>query len=92
MSHDPGPHQIMAEQGHVLSVTCDEDGPGEGAKYTYTVRLPNGQERAVPWTPWPWHQMTRDDFRRWIRLGYPGRQGVGPLDSKQLEAMEKAAA
>lgn len=87
--NDDRAHQLYAEQCHVLHVTSEADGPGEPPLLSHVCRLPDGRERVVDWRSSPWEQMTRDDFRRWIRLGYPPRQGVGPLHSKQLEQMER---
>ena len=58
MTYNPNPVFIMAEQGHVLSVQCEADGPDEPIQYSYTVLLPDGRERALDWSPWHWLEPT----------------------------------
>lgn len=85
----PDYEQIMVEDGHVLSVLVEADGPGEPPMRSYEVTLPDGRTRVLDWSPWHFERPTRDDFKRWIRLGYPPRQGTGPWRSAKLEAMER---
>lgn len=88
----PQPQAAMVEDGNVLLVSSEADGPGEPHALTHTVRLADGRERVIDWT---FHtEMTREDFRRWLRLGMPRRPegSYRALNSAMLEAMEREQA
>lgn len=86
----PERRQIMVVDGNVLLVSSEQDGPGEPHTLSHSFTLADGREGIIPWTSFK--EMTREDFTRWLRLGMPGRQGRGALDSKQLIEMERAQA
>lgn len=63
----------------------DLDREEDNQKIWHMIKTPDGKTVNVDFTPYAY--MTKDDVEFYIKLGMPKRQGVGPLDSEQLQKM-----
>jgi len=63
----------------------DLDREEDNQKIWHMIKTPDGETVNVDFTPYAY--MTKDDVEFYVKLGMPKRQGVGPLDSEQLQKM-----
>lgn len=63
----------------------DLDREEDNQKIWHMIKTPDGKTVNVDFTPYEY--MTKDDVEFYVKLGMPKRQGVGPLDSEQLQKM-----
>jgi hypothetical protein len=73
--------------GYKYNPYREEESDGDNVKIFHYLKLPNGKEVDVDFTPY--QEMTGKDISLWIKLGMPKRQGIGPLDSEELEQMAR---
>jgi hypothetical protein len=74
-------------KGYKYDPYREEESDGDNVKIFHYLKLPNGKEVDVDFTPY--QEMTGKDISLWIKLGMPKRQGTGPLDSEELEQMAR---
>lgn len=63
----------------------DLDREEDNQKISHMIKTPDGKIIQVDFTPYAY--MTKDDVEFYIKLGMPKRQGVGSLNSEQLQKM-----
>jgi hypothetical protein len=93
-------YKILAEKYKLVSenfeVSFDVDGyhyheeldrDKDVIKKFHYVTDPQGKTHEVDWSPYK--EMTKDDVRKWINLGMPGRINAGPLNRADLDLIDK---
>jgi hypothetical protein len=69
--------------GYTYITDIDEE--EDNRKIWHMLKTPEGETINVDFTPYAY--MSKDDVELYIKLGMPKRQGVGPLDTEQLQKM-----
>lgn len=74
-------------KGYKYEPYREEELDGDNAKIFHYITLPNGKRVDADFTPY--QEMSGKDISLWVKLGMPKRQGIGPLDSEELEQMAR---
>jgi hypothetical protein len=69
--------------GYTYMTDIDEE--EDNRKIWHMLKTPEGETINVDFTPYAY--MSKEDVELYIKLGMPKRQGVGPLDTEQLQKM-----